>query len=230
MECKDWNTEVGKDVLDTLVGVRIQLSADAAVVATTVGYTDGAIKVAVDEDIALLRLRPYDPEHPENYVKRIVIAIHPVGSTYEDFDLELMPDPSLQSGDTVQVSIAGTDHLMHLDGTPAETLAQILEAPESTMEPGDYARRADFPDGRLLPNAIGDPVAIKALTWTEKVYRSEAPPVVVEKQGNPKLVLEQLNDKGETEHGRIVVDEELFAWVIDANGNITERGNLSSSQ
>jgi len=51
IECKDWNAEVGKGVLDTLVGVRTQLGADAAAaVVTTVGYTEGAVTVAVDEE------------------------------------------------------------------------------------------------------------------------------------------------------------------------------------
>jgi hypothetical protein len=64
VECKDWDVVVGQDTLDHLVGVQAQVEADAAAVMTTKGYTGGAIKVAVDEDIAMLRLRPFDPERP----------------------------------------------------------------------------------------------------------------------------------------------------------------------
>lgn len=57
------------------------MKADAAAVITTNGYTAGAIAVAVDEDIALLRLRAFDPETAGAYVKTITLTIVDVNSS-----------------------------------------------------------------------------------------------------------------------------------------------------
>jgi hypothetical protein len=227
VECKDWDEVVGQGTLDTLVGVLAQVEADAAAVMTTKGYTSGAIDVAVDQDIAVLRLRPFDPENPDLYVKTITFTLEPVGSVYEDWDVELMPEAGLPSGTTFQIAIGGTDHLLHLDGSPAETVAEIIEAQKTTLEEGSYPRRAEFPDGRLLPTTSGDRLPIAALTWTERVVKSKGHPTVVQMQGEPVLILEQLNERGELEHGRVVVDQDLYAWDIDAEGNVTQRGKLT---
>jgi hypothetical protein len=226
VECKDWDAVVGQDTLDKLVGVLAQVEADAAAVMTTKGYTGGAISVAVDEDIALLRLRPFNPENPDAYIKTITLVLEPVGSVYEDWDVEVMPDAGFPSGTTFQIAASGADHLLRLDDSPAETFAEVIEAQETTLEEGTYPRRAEFPDGRLLSTTSGDRVPIAALTWTERVVKSKGQPTVIETQGEPVLVLEQLNEKGELEHGRVVVDRDLFAWDIDDDGNLTERGPL----
>jgi hypothetical protein len=227
VECKDWDEAVGQGTLDTLVGVRAQVKADAAAAMTTKGYTAGAIAVAVDEDIAMLRLRAFDPENPDAYIKTITLTLEPVGSVYSDWDVEVMPDAGLPSGTTFQIAMSGTDQLLRLDGSPAETLAEVIEAQKTTLEEGTYPRRAEFSDGRLLLTTSGDQIAIAALIWTESVVKSRGHPTVIEKQGEPVLVLEQLNEHGELEHGRVVVDRDLFAWDIDADGNVTRRGPLT---
>ncbi len=227
VECKDWDTVVDQATLDKLVGVRAQVSADAAVVITTKGYTAGAIAVAVDESITLLRLRPFDPENPVQYIKTITLTLEPVGSDYSDWDVEVMPHAGLPSGSTFQIAIGGTDHLLRLDGSPAGTLAEVIEAQKTTLEEGTYPRRAEFPDGRLLRTTSGDRIPIAALKWTERVVKSRGHPIVIERQGEPVLVLEQLNEKGELDSGRVVVDRDLFAWDIDKDGNVTPRGALS---
>jgi predicted helicase len=60
-QCKHWMQKVGKPEMDTLFGVQTQLQWDAAVVITQVGFTRGARRVAADQDIAMVILRPYDP-------------------------------------------------------------------------------------------------------------------------------------------------------------------------
>lgn len=231
VECKDWGETVGKRTLDTLIGVRAQLRADAAAVITTVGYTRGAIDVAIDENIGLWRLRPFDPENPDPYVKEITITTVAVGSTYSDFDVELMPahDHEFPSEAAFQMRATGDDHLLHLDGAPAETFQAVLRSQHGTIsdDAGPYQRRASFDTGRRLPIEGGTSVPIRALTWTETVYRS--PHVsVIRAQGEPVLVLEQLDESGDVESGRVVVDRDLFAWDIDADGNVTLRGTLAA--
>jgi hypothetical protein len=225
VECKDWNATVGKGTIDTLVGVRAQVGADAAAVVTIKGYKAGAIAVAVDEDIALLRLRAFDPENPTAYVKTITLKVDPVGSVYSDWSVEVMPDAGIAGG-RFEFHLSGRDHLTRTDGAPAETLAEVIEAQGTSMQEGTYPRRAEFPDGRVLVASTGARVPIIALLWTERVVKSEGRPTVIERPGEPALVLEQLNEKGELQHGQVVVDRDLFAWDIDDDGKVTQRGPL----
>jgi len=231
VECKDWDRTVGKSTLDTLVGVRDQLNADAAAVITTVGYKRGAINVAVDENLGLWRLRPFDPEHPDLYVKEITITLISVASTYSDFDVELMPEHEFPSGTEFRVRAAGDEHLLYLDGSPAETFHAVLESQHATANDaaGPYKRRASFDDGRRLPVERGESVPIRAFTWIETVHHSPHV-MVIRAQGEPMLVLEQLDESGGIESGRVVVDRDLFAWDIDADGNVTPRGTLQSDE
>lgn len=93
MECKDKKSgEVGQDVLDHLVGVIAQLDADNGAVITTRGYTAGAAAVAADEDITLLRLRPYDRENPEPFVKKISLNIVWIASTQAEINVAVAAD------------------------------------------------------------------------------------------------------------------------------------------
>jgi hypothetical protein len=143
VECKDWNKVVGQDTLDQLVGVLAQVGADGAAVMTTKGYTAGVIAVAVDQDIALLRLRPYAPEKPDVYIKTLTFRLDPVSSVYEDWNVEVVPDPDLPPGTTVDFAATGADHLLRLDGSHAETLAEVIEAQKTTLQEGSYPRRAE---------------------------------------------------------------------------------------
>lgn len=138
-----------------------------------------------------------------------------------------MPEQGLPSGTKFRVSATGDQHLLHLDGTPAETFHAVVESQHATARDaaGSYERRASFDDGRRLPVEGGESVPIRALTWIETVHHS--PHVsVIRAQGEPVLVLEQLDDNGEVESGRVVVDRDLFAWDIDADGNVMPRGTL----
>jgi hypothetical protein len=48
-----------------------------------------------------------------------------------------------------------------------------------------------------------------------------------EAQGEPLLVLEQLDEHGAGDSGQIVVDTELYAWNIDSDGKVMTRGSLT---
>lgn len=126
IECKDWDDDVGQDTLDHFVGVLAQVDNDAGAVLTTKGYTAGARDVAVDNDIAPLRLHPFDPENPDQYLKRITLSISASGTDYSGWDIELHPTASFPPGTTFNIAIAGTERLKSLDGADAETLAEVI--------------------------------------------------------------------------------------------------------
>jgi hypothetical protein len=224
LECKDWNKEVGKGTLDTLVGVRGQIGGEAAVV-TTIGFTEGARKVATDEGIAMLLLRPYDTDNPTPYIKRFQLTINAVGSVYSTFNVEVRREGDLP-GDT-QLRIDDSQRLLHTDSSPAESFAELKQQHHGPpLRPGEHPQRVEFPDGRLLGMGEGsDPLPIHALAWTETVVTSPTT-VTREFPGEPKLLLQQLDEAGEVQEGRVVVDEELFAWEIDADGHVIRARDL----
>jgi hypothetical protein len=228
VECKHKGTgDVGQDVLDRLVGVIAQMGADGGVVITTRGFTAGATAVAADESIALLRLRPFDPENPEPYVKKISLTIVAIGSSHVDINVQVTADAlPVAAGQPVAMS---TDTiLLHTDESPAGTLGDVFRANTVPIEaePGRYQREVKFDGTRLFPVPGGEPLPLAAISWTEVVSHS-AHTTVTEAQGEPLLILEHYNDQGEVESGRMVIDRELYAWDIAPDGRVTERGPLA---
>ena len=62
IECKEWDTEdVGQDEMIKLYSVRDELGASDAAMITKRAFTKGARNTAFDHDLAMLRLRAYDP-------------------------------------------------------------------------------------------------------------------------------------------------------------------------
>jgi Restriction endonuclease len=227
VECKDWDETVGKATLDALVGVRTQIGANAAAVMTTVGYTAGARKVAVDEDVALMRLRPFDPGQDEGtYVKAVEIALDAYAPLHSDFGVELAEDHTLASGNRFRVSLTPEAHLLHTDGSQAEKLDAVLRQHAAPMRDGVYQQRAEFGGVRLIPTEEGLPVPIRAVTWTETVSH-ETTVIRSEMRGEPQLVVEQLDEKGAAHGGRVVVDHDLYAWQFDDDNKLEARGSLA---
>lgn len=226
VECKDWDKVVGKATLDALVGVRKQVKSDAAAVITTKGFTLGARMVALDEDIALVRLRAFDPTNPERFIRKVVVTMSMLMPTFSDFDLEFVPGQA-RAG-SVHVRLDGADRLLAVDGSPAETIADVLRAHAAPLEAGAFRRRAAFASHRLIPVVDGDPLEVSALEWTETLVEAKHE-IVTEGRGNPVLVVEQLDEHGEVTAGRVVVDVDLFAWDIDSEGNVTPRGPLAGA-
>jgi hypothetical protein len=225
VECKQWETIVGEEVLNTLVGVVKQVGGAAAVV-TTQGYTVGARAVAVDEDIALLRLRHFDPEHEKgNFVMKVILTIDALLPSISDFDVQIAPS-AVGLPTELHFALSETDHLRHLDGGTAETLGELLESQSSALE-GRHHRRVDFAKGRLIDTVEGPPVPIIAAMWVEENVR-QTQRIETSVKGTPVLVVEQLDQEGNVHSGRLVVSSSLYAWDIGAGGQVQPRGRLTS--
>jgi hypothetical protein len=227
VECKEWNDTVGQGTVNTLVGVRNQIGADAAVILSTEGFTSGALNVAIDEDIALVRLAAYDPaKYGTNFATRIVVTTRMYTPAHSGFNYELGDTTGL-SGFVEIPAKTGAAHFVHADGSPAEQVMDVLRANASPMQEGEFRQRAELKPGRYLRSVDGSMVEMAAITWTEtnRLHEFE---VVHEAEGNPVLFMEQINDEGEGESGRLLVSEDLFAWDIDGDGNVVARGTLGS--
>lgn len=226
VECKDWNKEVGKGTMDALVGVRDQGGFDAAMAVTTEGFTSGAVDVAVDEDIAMVILREHRPD--DRFVMRVELRLDVYGSDWSNVQLLASPDADLPDGARQPGHMHADDRFLHLDGTPAETLAEVMEANSAPMREGVFECEADFGDGRLAPAAGGGDIPVTGMKWTETVSKSPSPLTsAVEKEGEPCLVLEQLDENGKADGARLVVDRDLYAWRIAEDGSVSEARELT---
>jgi hypothetical protein len=226
VECKDWNKKVGKKTLDALVGVRDQGDFGAAMAVTTVGFTSGAVDVAVDEDLAMVVLRePRDDDGP--FARKITVEIRVLSPVRSSIQL-LIPENSDLPDGVPTGAMTDQFQFLHLDGSLAETLAQILEANSTPLADGEgvFERSADFGAGRLAGAADGTPFRVSGLRWTETV-QAMTETVTHEAEGKPCLVLQQLDEHGEPHGTRLVVDRHLYAWDIGEDGTVVSRGELS---
>ncbi len=225
-ECGDWDKIVDKPTIDGLIGLRIQAGADVVLAVTTKGFTKDARLLAAEEDVALICLRPFCKEDADRFVKRIEMTFVFHVPVYSDFDVELMSDYGSLRGVQFQIAF-DEDHLLALDGSPAETASEILCASDPPMKEGVFRQRATFQKGRLLQVVGNDPVAISALAWTETVRR-DTHKTIIETEGAPVLVVERLGDDSRVLSKRMVVDDDLYAWEIDDEGEAIHRGPLGA--
>lgn len=223
VECKDWNRDVGKGTMDALVGVRDQAGFDAAMAVTTKGFTTGAIDVAVDEHIAMVILREVRPD--DNFVMGYRFELVPWGHDWSN--VQFLVSAETESFDGQPGHMNTGDHLLHPDGTAAETLAEIFQSKSVSWQEGEFDQEVRFEDGRMAVTSGGQSIAIIGIKWTETAYKSS--PLVGEghESGKPCLVVEQLDDFGAPDSSRLFVDRHLNAWDIDADGSVVARGGLS---
>lgn len=223
VECKDWNREVGKGTMDALVGVRNQAGFDAAMAVTTIGFTSGAVDVAVDENIAIVLLR--EVRDDERFVMGFSIEIAPCVPDWSNVQFLAGQGADVSSGQTGAMST--DDRLLFADGTPAETLAEIFEGQSAGLQEGVFDREVKFQSGRLAPVSDGETVPIVGVKWTETVSKSSPYKLAEYEDGMPCLVVEQINADGEPEGTRLVVDRHLFAWRIAHDGSVHSTGPLA---
>jgi hypothetical protein len=225
VQCKHYAETVGKGVMDTLVGIGSQLGDIDLAVVTMVGFTQGARAVAVDRNIAMVRLRPYDPVADEgSFIRSIEISLYAVSPPVTtNFKVEVGSiEGDVNEGEHTYNTLTP---LQKDDGTAGESLAEVMQANGGGLEEGEFDRRVELPERRWLV-AEGGRAEIKALSWHETIRKGEPTVTVVEGEGDPVLVLQQLDENGATTSGRLVVDRHLWAWDLDDQNSVVPRGPL----
>lgn len=117
---------------------------------------------------------------------------------------------------------------MFLDGSPAETFGEVIDRNGAKPSEGEgvFDCTADLGEGRLVSTEDGTQIPITAISWREAV-RIDGPTVSHKAEGEPCLVVEQLDRKGEPQGGRLVVDEHLHAWRINESGEVVSAKRLA---
>jgi hypothetical protein len=226
VQCKHYGKTVGKEDVDTLIGVGKQVGDINLAIVTTKGFKSGARDAAVDENVAMVVLRPYDPtDQTINFVREVNVTISSLlPPQVTALKLDLGPVEGDVAGGPIETSTL--DPLEHQDGSEAEPLAYFIEQ-GTAKQTGEFDQRVELPGSRWLRVSPTGRVQIKAVAWHERIDASLGV-LQIEGKGEPKLVLQQLDENLEATSGRVVVDEDLFAWDLDDNNNVVPRGQLAT--
>lgn len=207
-----------------MVGVRAQLGGDAAVV-TTEGFTAGALRVAADEDIALIRLRPFDPNDGRAFITSMEVTLAMWGATVEGMSVHA---PQATDDDLQSINRFPSEVLfVSRDGALIESLESVMRRNAYPMEEGDFPRAVAFEEDRYLALELGHRVPVTGVSWTWRVGVMRHTDVK-EFEGEGMIVVEQLDDQGEVHDGRMIVDRELSAWTIDDHRQVRDIGRLDT--
>lgn len=224
VECKHWKEDVGKGVLDTLVGIRNQLEAAKAIAVTTVGFTKGARDVAFDEGIDLVLMTRFrDPEDWSGLVKEIRMsgttryssADDPVFRAVDPEEAQQLPEEDQEFG-----PLTSEDRLLDGTGAPRESLGELIDSIKPAQAPGEYSRAVDLPDDRYLELPSGYRISVRSLEWTETVSEATTNHIIGPRS-DPQLLVRQISpETGEPTDKRAVFDHQLRRWRIDEEGTL----------
>lgn len=225
IECKDVGTnKVGQTVLLKLVAVQARLGAEHAAVITTTDFTRGARRVAVDHDIALIRLRPYDPPRDDGTWVRAVSIEMRFGFVVQT-DIQLMTENGIVSAKDARVPAESWMEARTPDGQLSMTVGELFAQGRVVSGAGDVVEKElDLEDPMEIESWSGW-VKINGLRWTERtLWTTEH--VRREATGEPRLVLQQVDEAGEVISGQVIVTTKLETWEIDDAAHQVRRRRL----
>lgn len=220
IECKDWDTEdIGQDEMIKLYSVRDELGASHAAMITKRRFTEGARATAVDHDIAMLRLRIYDPAIDDGTWITGMTITWEFGVPVQE-DVEVRVDGNWQSAQELGMMIQGWMDVVDPAGDPVDTIAGLFAAGEIVDEQdGRTRRQVDLPQPRQLEGFAGW-LSFDAMRWTERVV-TDTVVSTSKASGTPRLLLQQLDENGDAHAGRVMVDEKLTPWRVNDDGTVS---------
>ncbi|MEA2185756.1 MAG: Restriction endonuclease [Solirubrobacteraceae bacterium] len=234
IECKQWKSLVDQDVLNSVCSRRDQLGATVAVVVSIVGFTAGAIAVAAEEGVLLLRVSRLAPDdHWHGIVKEIrmrgtfvapaIVEMHWVAvNPAEAAALASDPEASWSfERDPFE------DRVEAKNGTPAERLGDLLAQCPSPSEPGRYQHEVSLDDIRYV-RISGTRVAVRALRWVEEITVSRIESVAG--PASPGVILVERVTANGAEPIRVLMDHELRAWRIAEDRRLVSVGGVRRNQ
>jgi len=222
IECKEWDTQdVGQDEMIKLYSVRDELGASDAAIITKRSFTKGARDTAYDHDLAMLRLRAYDPSVDDGtWIKKVSVNIE-IGAIVQR-DVVVLVDGVWRVARELGIRAEGWMDVFDVAGKRLGNVAGLYTLGK-VIEVRDDATRKGF-------EIDGDPVQVEGLDglvkimgmqWEEREV-TDTVPAVSEAKGTPRLVLQQLDENGERTAGKVIVAEKLQAWKVADDGRAVQ--------
>jgi hypothetical protein len=211
-------------VLLALVAVQQRLGVKHAAVITTTDFTRGARQVAVDHDIALIRLRPYDPATDDGTWVRAVDMEIRMGFVVP-VDIQLITNDGVVAAKDAGVPAESWMEVRTPDGQQSMTVGELFARGRVVGGAGEVVEKELDLVEPMDIEAWSGWVTISGLRWTEK-QQWTTDHVRTQATGEPRLVLQQLDDAGEVESGKVIVTSKLEVWEIDDDTHAVRRRQL----
>ena len=220
IECKDWDTgDVGQDEMIKLWAVRDEIGASHAAMITKRSFTQAARDTAADHDPAMIRLRVYDPaSDDETWIRKVTASIE-FGVTVHE-NLDVLVAEGWRPAQDLGIRPEGWLDVYDADGAHAGNLAALFAAGDVTGEAAGQTHKQLGLEAPLQIDGFGGLISVAGLRWSERIV-TDTGVVTSEASGTPRLLLQQLDENGESYAGRVIVDEKLIAWRVANDGQVT---------
>jgi hypothetical protein len=182
-------------------------------------FTKGARDTAVDHDLAMIRLRVYDPATDDGtWIKKVTVNIE-IGMTIQE-NVEVLVADAWKPARELGIRPEGWMDVFDGDGAHAGNVAGLFAAGEVASERGGETRKQLGLDAPLQIEGLSGLISVRGMRWSERVV-TDTTVVTSEASGTPRLLLQQLDENGESYAGRVIVDEKLIAWRVEEDGRVT---------
>jgi hypothetical protein len=222
IERKEWDTtEVGQDEMIKLYSVRDELGASVAAMITKRSFTKGARDTAYDHNLAMLRLRAYDPSVDDGtWIKKVSVNIE-IGATVQQ-DVVVLVDGAWRAAKEFGIWAEGWMDVFDVAGKRLGNVAGLYALGKVIEETDDVTRKGFEIDGDPVQvEGFDGLVKIMGMQWDEREV-TDTFPVVSEAKSTPRLVLQQLDENGERTADKVIVTEKLQAWKVDDDGRVVQ--------
>ena len=220
IECKEWDTaDVGQDEMIKLHAVRDEIGASDAAMITKRAFTKGARDTAADHDLAMLRLRAYDPEVDDGtWVKRVSINLNISMPVREQ--VAVLVDDEWRDAKELGIWAESWMDVLDAAGTRIGNVEGLFLKGMVIHKSDGVTRKGFGIDGDPVQvEGFDGPVHIMGMQWNERLV-TDTTQVASEAEGSPRLVLQQLDENGERTHGKVIVAEKLQAWSVQDDGRV----------
>jgi hypothetical protein len=201
--------------------VRDELGASDAAMITKRSFTKGARDTAYDHDLAMLRLRAYDPSVDDGtWIKKVSVNIE-IGAIVQR-DVLVLVDGAWRAAKELGIRAEGWMDAFDVAGNRLGNVAGLYALGKVIEERDDVTRKGFEIDGDPVQvEGFDGLVKVMGMQWEEREV-TDTFPVVSEAKGTPRLVLQQLDENGERTAGKVIVAEKLQAWKVDDDGRVVQ--------
>jgi len=232
VECKDYDDVVGIGIIRDFYGAVAQIKPDDAIVVTTQGFTQGAVKFAKDENIKFAILREFNEEDWEGRLRRLVLNMRMIFMNTPHITSWLIADPSLldevnatlgsnlgneQEADTTET------YFYTENGDQAETFQQVLHPIFNSFQrvAGKTTKgKYEFEKIRYI-KLCGVTVPVRGFEYEFNSHESVITTIIDEGAKVATLLYKMLDGTIDT----VIFDQQLEKWTFDEDGQVILKEN-----
>jgi hypothetical protein len=153
-------------------------------------FTEGARDTAVDHDLAMIRLRLYDPAtDDETWIKKVTVEIE-IGMTIQE-NVEVLVADGWRPAQDLGIRPEGWMDVFDAGGARVGNVGSLFAAGEVANERDGQTRKELDLDPPIQIEGSDGLILVSGMRWGERVV-TDTTVVASEASGTPRLVLQQL--------------------------------------